>query len=378
MDVKKAILYYLYQNKSAIRQEIMKSLRMRLNNIVAACDCLLEEGMIRKEDQSKQRSVRLELVPEKLMCIGAEHLPDFLVMTLMDGAGKELERRQCILPATLGGSQRLSLILEKLSSFKKELVDKNQKARLASLGLADVGIFDPVSGKSIYAAHVKDWAGQEIRKELQKQFACHVEVLSRSDAGCYMDIFHGGRKQLENLIYIIVKGGIGASLVLHGNFLREYLPSSGEMHIRVKEDGPLCSCGKRGCLESISSADGLLMRYILEGNKKNRKSKNITLQELIQFAEEGDHFSCQLLEEGGSSLGRAVADLAGFTGINRIVLRSEVKDEKDIYMGCFRKSLKENMLSSLAETLDISCGDIGKSDAPAGAALYSLNKYFTK
>ena len=367
MDVKKAILYYLYMNKSAIRQEIMNSLRMRLNNIVAACDCLLEEGMIRKEDQSKLRSVRLELVPEKFMSIGAEHLPDFLVMTLMDGSGKELERRQCILPETLGGKERLDLILEKLSAFKKELVDENKGACLASLGLADVGIFDPVSGKSIYAAHVKDWAGQEIRAALQKQFACHVEVLSRSDAGCYMDIFHGGKRKVDNLIYMIVKGGIGATLVLHGNFLREYLPSSGEMHIRVKEDGPLCSCGKRGCLESISSADGLLMRYILEGNKKNRNRKNITLQELIQFA-----------EEGGTALGRAAADLAGFTGINRIVLRSEVKDEKDIFTGNFRNALKENMLSSLAETLDISCGSIAKSDAPAGAALYSLNKYFTE
>ncbi len=378
MDVKKAILYYLYLNKSAIRQEIMNSLRMRLNNIVAACDSLLEEGMIRKEDQSKLRSVRLELVPEKFMCIGAEHLPDFLVMTLMDGAGKELERRQCILPEALGGKERLNLILEKLSAFKNELVDENSGARLASLGLADVGIFDPVSGKSIYAAHVKDWAGQEIKAALQKQFSCHVEVLSRSDAGCYMDIFHGGKKQVENLIYIIVKGGIGATLVLHGNFLREYLPSSGEMHIRVKEEGPLCSCGKRGCLESISSADGLLMRYIFEGNKKNKSRKNITLQELVQLAEEGEAFCVRLLEEGGTALGRAAADLAGFTGINRIVLRSEVKDEKDIFTGNFRNALKENMLSSLAETLDISCGSIGKSDAPAGAALYSLNKYFTE
>ena len=60
------------------------------------------------------------------MSIGAEHLPDFLVMTLMDGSGKELERRQCILPETLGGKERLDLILEKLSAFKKELVDENK------------------------------------------------------------------------------------------------------------------------------------------------------------------------------------------------------------------------------------------------------------
>ena len=332
--------------------------------------------MIRKKDQSKLRSVPLELVPEKFMSIGAEHLPGQLVMTLMDGSGREQERRQCILPETLGGKERLNLILEKLSSFKKELIDGSRGAFLASLGLADVGIFDPASGKSIYAAHVKDWAGQEIRKVLQERFSCHVEVLSRSDAGCYMDIFHGGRRQLENLIYIIVKGGIGASLVLHGNFLREYLPSSGEMHIRVREDGPLCSCGKRGCLESISSADGLLLRY--KQQKKNKMGREISLQELTGAAEEGDLFCCQLLEEGGTALGRAAADLAGFTGINKIVLRSEVKDEKDIYMGSFRKSLKENMLSSLASTLDISCGSIGKSDAPAGAALYSLNKYFTE
>lgn len=375
MDVKKAILHYLYLNKSAIRQEIMNSLRMRLNNIVAACDHLLDEGEICKEDENKLRSVRLKLVPEKFMSIGAEHLPDQLVMTLMDASGRERERRQCILSPLLGGKERLSFILEKLSGFKNALIHENKGERLAALGLADVGIFDPASGKSIYAAHVKDWAGQEIRKALQERFSCHIEVLSRSDAGCYMDIFHGGRKKLDNLIYIIVKGGIGASLVLHGNFLREYLPSSGEMHIKIKEDGPLCSCGKRGCLETISSADGLLMQYQKE---KKRQRRKISLQELIQQAEDGDDFCMRLLEEGGSSLGRAAADLAGFTGISRIILRSEIMDEKDIFMDSFRKALKENVLSSLTESLDISCGPIGKSDAPAGAALYSLSKYFTE
>lgn len=375
MDVKKAILYYLYLNRSAIRQEIMGSLKMRLNNVVAACDTLLAEGRIRKVDEQKQRSVPLELVPEKFLSMGVEHLPGQLVMTLMDGTGRERERRQCILSETLSGEKRLSFILEKLSAFKKELVNEKKGDFLASLGLADVGIFDPVSGKSVYSAHVKDWAGQEIRKALQEKFSCHIEVLSRSDAGCYMDIFHGGRKNTDNLIYIIVKEGIGASLVLHGNFLREYLPSSGEMHIRVKEDGPLCSCGKRGCLETISSAGGLLLRYQRE---KKREKKKITLQELIQKAEEGDPFCMRLLEEGGAALGRAAADLAGFTGISRIVLRSEIMDEKDIFMSSFRNTLKEDVLSSLTETLDISCGSIGRSDAPAGAALYSLNKYFIK
>ena len=377
MDVKKAILHYLYLNGSAIRQEIMKGLRMRLNNIVAACDSLLDEGRIRKEDRKKIRSVRLELVPEKFLSIGAEHLPDRFVMTLMNGTGRELERRQCLLPESLGGRERLDLIVEKLSAFRRELVNEKKGDSLAALGLVDVGILDPATGKSIYAAHVKDWAGQEIRETLREKFSCHVEVLSRSDAGCYMDIFRGGKRKADNLIYMIVKGGIGASLVLHGNFLREYLPSSGEMHIRVREEGPLCSCGKRGCLETISSADGLLLRF-REEKRRKKETGRVALQDLLRLAEEGDPCCVRLLEEGGTALGRAAADLAGFTGISRIVLRSEVSDDRDIYMESFRRALGENVLPSLASALDISCGPIGKSDAPAGAALYSLNKYFTE
>jgi predicted NBD/HSP70 family sugar kinase len=367
---RKAVLDYLYRTGGAIRTEIMDALHMRQNNIVKVCDELLSSGDIRQEDNARKRNVRLKLADERFCAVGIEHMPDRLLMVMLDASRKEIERREIAIAEDCSGAKRLAFIVKTASAFCRSRTA--ERVRVTAAGMADVAIIDYKTGRSIYAAHVRDWNKMPIKESLEKCLGCHVDVINRADAACYADMFKTGNIGNTELIYVIVKGGIGASIVLGGNFLRERLSDAGEMgHIIVDEKGALCSCGRHGCLETVAAAEGLSQK-IMEAEKK----KSLSIKDILSRAEKGDKFCTQILRKGGEHLGKVTADMAGFVGIGRIVLRSEINDAKKIYISAFAKALRENMHFPLSQTLDLSSSGVDDLDASLGVALFALNKSF--
>ena len=69
----------------------------------------------------------------------------------------------------------------------------------------------------------------------------------------------GAGRGLSDVIYVMVSSGIGAGLILGGRLHRGAAGFAGELgHMFVQDNGPVCRCGNRGCLETVASADALI------------------------------------------------------------------------------------------------------------------------
>ena len=105
--------------------------------------------------------------------------------------------------------------------------------------------------------------------------------------------------------------GIGAGLFLDGQIYRGLTGSAGEIgHITLEEDGPLCQCGNRGCLEALAGGRAIAQRAIESVHQGQRtilveKSpvESITHQDVIAAARRGDLVSQQIMSEAGSHFG---------------------------------------------------------------------------
>jgi predicted NBD/HSP70 family sugar kinase len=124
----------------------------------------------------------------------------------------------------------------------------------------------------------------------------------------------------ETLIGVKASTGIGAGIIIAGNIFRGFRGAAGEIgHMVVQPGGEFCSCGGRGCLESIVGADALVDQAKKTlGHRRLPEPKD--LEELVQWAH-GGNVTCQrVLREAAATLGFAIGNLCNILSPNVVVL----------------------------------------------------------
>jgi len=123
---------------------------------------------------------------------------------------------------------------------------------------------------------------------------------------------HAGTEARPSFLYISGEIGIGAGLVLDGRLLRGARGYGGELgHVTIRPDGAHCHCGARGCLEVYANQEVLLRTAGLDGADLGR---------LVAFARAGAHPALMALDEVGSALGVAAADVVNLLDLDTVVL----------------------------------------------------------
>jgi predicted NBD/HSP70 family sugar kinase len=124
----------------------------------------------------------------------------------------------------------------------------------------------------------------------------------------------------EVLLGIKASTGIGAGIIFTGKIFRGAVGAAGEIgHTVVQRDGEICSCGGRGCLETLVGADALVDRAkLVLGQRRLPAPGNI--EELISMAEHGNLTCQRVLQEAGRTLGFAMGNLCNILNPSVIVL----------------------------------------------------------
>ncbi|HEV2472053.1 MAG TPA: ROK family protein, partial [Chthonomonadales bacterium] len=140
----------------------------------------------------------------------------------------------------------------------------------------------------------------------------------------------GAGRGARNLIFLTMGTGIGAGLILDGRLYRGASNLAGEAgHQTILMNGPVCGCGKRGCLEALASGPAIarLARESMMHGRNRRllalaggKPAQITAEHVAQAANEGDPFARHVLEEAGAYMGVGIANLIQILNPEIIIL----------------------------------------------------------
>jgi glucokinase len=159
-----------------------------------------------------------------------------------------------------GGAQAgLKLICDVISELIQQAARMRSNVRRIGVGFGGPVDFD--EGIVLLSHHVAGWEGMPLRHELKTRFRTPVVVDNDANAGTLGEWKFGAGLGFNDMLYVNIGTGIGGGIISSGRLLRGAQNLAGEIgHLVVARDGPVCSCGKRGCLESFASGDAIARR----------------------------------------------------------------------------------------------------------------------
>lgn len=239
-----------------------------------------------------------------------------------------------------------------------ELVNQlltNVSAPVLGLALGSPGLVDATAGLVKQSVNL-DWHDLPLQKLLQDRFNFPVYIANDSHLAALAEYSYGGN-DARNLVLIKMGQGIGSGIVLNGRIFYGEGFGAGEIgHVSVVDDGDLCSCGNRGCLETVASVRAMVRQAQAAADAhpdsilaQLRPTDNSLSWAVVQQAcEQNDATAQQIVIKAGETLGTAVANLVGILNVNRIVIAGNVTQTGDLFIEAVRTSMNRRVLPTLA------------------------------
>jgi len=251
-----------------------------------------------------------------------------------------------------------------------------------SIGIASSGFVDYSSGISISSAHRRDVDNLPLRSFLEESFSLPVLVDDVSRTWAVVEKNLGTARKEKDFIFLFLDEGIGLSMCMDYTFYRGPIGISGEIgHFVIDEDGPLCGCGNRGCLEVLASCNALMrdaQQSLRNGVHSSLQGKDITIENLIVEAERGDKLCYRLLTSAGEQIGLVLAQVINLLGVSTLILGGRMRVAGQLLEEPIRRMVKTHSLSLLSRDLTIRSARFGSEAGALGAAILSLFELFSE
>lgn len=278
----------------------------------------------------------------------------------------EIHHREAVPVAGARGTAALALVVD--------LIDRLEQAAAAPLlgiGVATPGLVDPGEGVVRRAVNL-GWSDVALARILEERSSLPVHIANDSKAAALAEYMFGPPRESANLITIRVGQGIGAGIVLNGQLFYGDGFGAGEIgHVVVQEDGRVCSCGNRGCLETTSSTRAILANASkLEG----WTSSDVSWDWLAERVTAQDMAAVNLVQTAGRYLGVAAAGLVGGFNIHEIALSGRVVALGDLFLEAVRSEMGRRVLPAMVEATTISYSTLGGDIVLLGASALLLQQ----
>jgi glucokinase-like ROK family protein len=223
------------------------------------------------------------------------------------------------------------------------------RERLQSVGVTVPGLVDMRTGTVAFAPNL-GWRDAPIRHMLQHALELPVVVHNVTNAGAIAEGRVGVAKGARSYVWVYVGHGLGAGIVIDGQLFSGTKGFSGEIgHCPVVDDGPLCSCGLRGCLESLASGSAIerIAAQAAKGSEPTSLATHaapLDAAVVLEAARAGDAVSQRILREVGQHLGVGLSYLINVLDPELVVLGGRVMEAADFILDGARASMARHTL----------------------------------
>jgi predicted NBD/HSP70 family sugar kinase len=241
---------------------------------------------------------------------------------------------------------------------------------ILGVAVAVPGPLDAEQGVFLSPPNLPGWRGFPIRRTLQRLLRLPVAVQKDGHLAAFAEVWFG-RRDVQHLLFIMLDEGLGGGLVLHGQLVTRAVEIG---HMTIQVDGPPCNCGGRGCLETYAS--GIAWRRRIAERKQDEAVADLSLEDLLQWAEDGDADALAALDEVARHLGVGIGNFINLYNPESVVLGGRLGSAKVFPLDrmmeeACRFAYEDLMRSTVVETSRL------QSDALLlGAAAYVFSQGF--
>ena len=272
--------------------------------------------------------------------------------------------------------------LAELASMARELLSLPEAINVAGAGISCGGPLDSKTGVIQAPPNLPKWVEVPVKAFFEKALKLPVRVENDANATALAEWSFGAGRGTRNMVFITMGTGIGGGLILDGKLFRGTNDLAGELgHQTILMNGPLCACGKRGCLEALASGPAIarLARESMVYGRAKRvlalaggRPDNITAAHIVEAALAADPFATQILDEAGTYMGIGIANIIQILNPERIVLGTIAVHAGDLILDPIRAAVREYAWSRSADVCQIVPAALGdRAQDLAAVALWT-------
>jgi predicted NBD/HSP70 family sugar kinase len=369
------LLEALLHGPGRSRAELGRALGLSRATITAVLLDLERAGMVEQAADGPEERPRsngrpplhVSLAPDAAYAVGLDFGHRHIRAAVCDLGGQIISDRYAAFDvdeAPLEGFELASQLTEEV--LEEAQVDTRH---VIGVGVGLPAPLDAATGLVHADGILPSWRGIEPARELEARLGLPVNLENDSNAGAMAEHLFGAGRGVDNLAYIQISAGIGLGLILNGKPYRGVAGVAGELgHVAMDDDGLICRCGNRGCLETI--ANTVALTNLLSHSRREL----VTLPGLIELVRAGDRGARRAVADAGDAVGTALASAINLLNPELVVIGGELAAAGDTLLAPIRAAIERRVIAPAAHTVRVVPSTLGERAEVTGAAAMQLTR----
>ena len=324
-DINQTVLLHLIRERQPIsRIDIARTTGLRPGTISSIVNRLIKRGVIFEGAEGPSSGGRkptyLNINAENAYILGIDIGVRDTAYAVSDFNGRILKQKNII---TDGDPREF---IEKLAAEIGSMIERDySRVKFAGVGVSVPGLIRRDTGEVAVSPNL-GWRDLPLRSLLEAKLKMPVYVENDANAAAFSELWYGPIDEIKvkTLLYILVVDGLGCGLIINGELhVGSKIGMGGFGHMCIEPNGEMCSCGRKGCWETLASESATIARYHrLMSNKNGSITTSIT--DIIAQANRGDEKATAALTATAEYLGEGIASLAHGLSPETIVIGGEI------------------------------------------------------
>ena len=380
--LKKQIISHCINDGDYSLAELSKDLNTSIPTITKLVGELIEDGFLQEvgkiDTNGGRRPSVYGLNPAAGYLVGVDIRRKYINYTVTDFKGNVIESHERVDYVVQNSEESFRELCSSLKSMlKKNGIDPE---KVLTYGFNLTGRVNNETGYCFTYFLGED---KPISTILEEEMGKPVFVENDSRAMTYGEYICGIANEERNMLFINLSWGLGMGMILDGKLSYGKSGFSGEIgHFPFLNNNQICHCGKTGCLETGASGSAIY-RIFMEKLKQGRssmlsdkynKGEKIHIEEIIDAVLEEDVLAIEVIEEIGTTLGKAIAGLINMFNPELIVLGGNVSKTKEYLLLPVRSSIQKHSLNIINSDTTIKFSKLGDKAGTIGSCMLSRSK----
>ncbi|OGV53231.1 MAG: hypothetical protein A2017_06090 [Lentisphaerae bacterium GWF2_44_16] len=368
------VLDTLHRAGPMSRSDLTRNLKCDGTTITNIIRDLFKEGLVisggvAEQTCSGRPKELIDLNQESRHVIGLSFDPPFIAGIISDLRGNIKFCDRIMVNAAIS-SERLSTLIKKVADSLMARTDRN---KLLGIGITTFGVLSSRERKLLFSGAFPALCRISIDNIFNREFNIRPEIIDGTHAKAMAELYFRRKQLPSGGSFMLIEAGTGTAYVnvLNGTPVLSSDGFIGEFgHTIVIKGGKKCYCGRRGCLETVSSLPSIMKEASIK-----TKSKNITFEYLLNRYEKNDSVISEIINTAAESLGEATGNLFTLMPTDELIITGKLTEFGEKYMRNFKKGFMKTAFPIFVRDIVINRSSRQDETAALGACSLLIRNF---
>ncbi len=383
-----AVLNIIKEQDFVSRQKLAEITGLTPPTITGIVRELLVRGFVKEEGLGKssggRKPVKLKFNRLAGFVIGVEITCQEIVIGVADLKNEPMQMQKFTQDMS-DPQAAVTFLIEKIKDLSDFAGMSGKK--FLGLGVAFPGLLLAREGVIKRSVNLgRKWDDFPFKAVMEEKLGMTVCIENNSNASVLAERWFGGGTDCRDLAYINLGEGISAGIIIDDRIVQGFQGHAGEIgHIVMLEEGPLCNCGNRGCLESICGIPAIVRKVNEEIPlfKKDdslrqlwQRQGSVNIEDIIESAAVEGSYAHQTIYQLGRYIGIGVSNLINLYNPKMVFIGGKLADAGEALLPSLLKAVQTHTFPEMAHATSIKISKLGTNSGTIGACALILRELF--